>query len=86
MYTDVSLLIDGSWRPAVSGKTMAVLNPATGDPIGNVAHAEKGDLDRALSAAQKGFELWRKVSAFDRYKVMRKAADNLRTAPMRSRP
>jgi len=78
MYTDVSLLIDGSWRPAVSGKTMAVLNPATGDAIGNVAHAEKSDLDLALAAAQKGFELWRKVSAFDRYKVMRKAADNLR--------
>ena len=78
MYTDVSLLIDGSWRPAVSGKTMAVLNPATGDAIGSVAHAEKSDLDLALSAAQKGFELWRKVSAFDRYKVMRKAADNLR--------
>ena len=55
MYTDVSLLIDGSWRPAVSGKTMAVLNPATGDPIGNVAHAEKSDLDLALAAAQKGF-------------------------------
>ena len=78
MYSDVSLLIDGGWRPAVSGKTLAVLNPATGDPIGNVAHAEKADLDLALAAAQKGFEVWRKVSAFERYKVMRKAADNLR--------
>jgi succinate-semialdehyde dehydrogenase/glutarate-semialdehyde dehydrogenase len=78
MYSDVSLLIDGGWRPAVSGKTLAVLNPATGDPIGNVAHAEKTDLDLALAAAQKGFEVWRKVSAFERYKVMRKAADNLR--------
>jgi len=78
MYSDVSLLIDGGWRPAVSGKTLAVLNPATGDPIGNVAHAEKADLDLALAAAQKGFAAWRKVSAFERYKVMRKAADNLR--------
>ena len=63
MYSDVSLLIDGGWRPAVSGKTLAVLNPATGDPIGNVAHAEKADLDLALAAAQKGFAAWRKVSA-----------------------
>jgi succinate-semialdehyde dehydrogenase/glutarate-semialdehyde dehydrogenase len=78
MYSDVSLLIDGGWRPAVSGKTLAVLNPATGDPIGNVAHAEKADLDLALAAAQKGFAAWRKVSAFERYKLMRKAADNLR--------
>src|SRR5262252_7649674 len=78
MYSDVSLLIDGSWCPAVSGKTLPVLNPATGDAIGNVAHAEPADLDLALAAAQKGFDAWRKVPAFERYKIMRKAADNLR--------
>jgi succinate-semialdehyde dehydrogenase / glutarate-semialdehyde dehydrogenase len=78
MYSDVSLMIDNGWRPAVSGKTLPVLNPATGDAIGNVAHAEKADLDLALAAAEKGFAAWRKVPAFERYKVMRKAADNLR--------
>jgi succinate-semialdehyde dehydrogenase/glutarate-semialdehyde dehydrogenase len=78
MYSDVQLFIDGAWRPAVSGKTLAVLNPATGEAIGTVAHAEKADLDQALAAAQKGFAAWRKVSAFDRYKTMRKAADILR--------
>ena len=36
------------------------------------------DLDRALEAAEKGFEVWRRVSAFDRSKLMRKAADLLR--------
>ena len=36
------------------------------------------DLDRALEAADKGFKAWRKVSAFDRSKVMRKAANLLR--------
>ena len=78
MYSDVQLLIDGAWRPAASGKTIPVLNPATGEAIGTVAHAEKADLDLALAAAQKGFAAWRKVSAFDRYKTMRKAADILR--------
>jgi succinate-semialdehyde dehydrogenase / glutarate-semialdehyde dehydrogenase len=78
MYSDVQLFIDGAWRPAVSGKTLTVLNPATGEAIGNVAHAEKADLDLALAAAQKGFAAWRKVPAFERYKVMRKAADILR--------
>jgi succinate-semialdehyde dehydrogenase / glutarate-semialdehyde dehydrogenase len=78
MYSDVSLLIDGGWRPAVSGRTLPVLNPATGDPIGTVAHAERADLDLALTAAAKGFATWRKTSAFERYKLMRKAADNLR--------
>src|SRR5215470_13090487 len=78
MYSNGNLFIDGAWRPAISGKTLPVLNPATGDPIGNVAHAETADLDLALAAAQRGFAAWRKVSAFERYKVMRKAADNLR--------
>ena len=35
-------------------------------------------LDRALAAARKGFEAWRKVSPYDRAKVMRKAADLMR--------
>jgi succinate-semialdehyde dehydrogenase / glutarate-semialdehyde dehydrogenase len=78
MYSDTSLYIDGAWSNSASGKTIAVLNPATGDPIGKVAHADRADLDRALAAAAKGFQAWRKLSAYDRYKIMRKAADNLR--------
>jgi succinate-semialdehyde dehydrogenase/glutarate-semialdehyde dehydrogenase len=78
MYSDVQLFIDGAWRPAASGKTLSVLNPATGEQIGTVAHAEKADLDAALAAAEKGFAAWRKVSAYDRYKVLRKAAEILR--------
>jgi succinate-semialdehyde dehydrogenase / glutarate-semialdehyde dehydrogenase len=78
MYADVLLFIDGTWKKANSGKTIPVLNPATAEPVGTVAHAEKADLDAALSAAQKGFASWRKVSANDRYKLMRKAADVLR--------
>ena len=79
MYSNVNLFIGGAWQPAASGKTLDVLNPATGDPIGTVAHAEKADLDRALAAAEKGFAAWRKVSAHDRYRLMRKAADALRS-------
>lgn len=78
MYPDVQLLIDGTWCKAASGKTIPVVNPATGEQIGTVAHAERADLDRALEAVQKGFNTWRKVSSFDRYKVMRKAAELMR--------
>ncbi len=78
MYSDVLLFIDGHWTKAAGGCTLPVVNPATGEPIGTVAHAEKADLDRALEAADKGFRQWRKVSAFDRAKIMRKAADLLR--------
>ncbi len=44
----------------------------------------RADLDRALAAAAKGFAPWRKVSAHDRYKLMRKAADNVRAGPTKS--
>jgi succinate-semialdehyde dehydrogenase/glutarate-semialdehyde dehydrogenase len=78
MYSDVLLFIDGQWTKAASGRTIPVVNPATGEPIGTVAHADTSDLDRALEAADKGFRAWRKVSAFDRSKIMRKAANVLR--------
>src|SRR5271168_1244081 len=78
MYSDVLLFIDGQWSKAAGGRSIPVVNPATGEPIGTVAHAERADLDQALSAAEKGFQVWRKVSAFDRSKVMRKAANLLR--------
>ena len=78
MYPEVLLHIDGAWTGAQSGKTIPVMNPATGEQNGTVAHAERADLDRALEAAERGFQHWRKVSAFERYKVLRKAAELLR--------
>lgn len=79
MYPDTSLFIDGAWTPSASRKTIPVLNPATGDPVGEVAHADREDLDRALAAAARGFETWRRMSAFERYKIMRRAADIIRS-------
>jgi succinate-semialdehyde dehydrogenase / glutarate-semialdehyde dehydrogenase len=77
-YPDTRLLINGEWSDAVSGKTLDVVNPATGLPIGKVAHAAIADLDRALAAAQRGFEVWRNTSAHERSAVMRRAAALLR--------
>jgi succinate-semialdehyde dehydrogenase/glutarate-semialdehyde dehydrogenase len=73
-YPDTRLLIDNQWVDAQSGKTLDVLNPATGAVIGKVAHASTVDLDRALAAAQKGFAAWRNTSAPERATIMRKAA------------
>ncbi|GAA3980339.1 NAD-dependent succinate-semialdehyde dehydrogenase [Comamonas faecalis] len=73
-YPSTQLFIDGQWQDAADGKSLPVFNPATGKEIGRVAHAGIADLDRALAAAQKGFETWRDVSAFERAKTMRRAA------------
>lgn len=77
-YPNVQLFIDGKWRPAASGRTIPVLNPATEENVGTVAHADKSDLDEALAAAEKGFKAWRVVSPYERSKVMRKAAELIR--------
>jgi succinate-semialdehyde dehydrogenase/glutarate-semialdehyde dehydrogenase len=78
MYPNTQLYIDGAWCAAASGKTLPVMNPATGKQIGTLAHAEKPDLDRALEAARKGFDVWRRISAYERSKIMRKAANLMR--------
>ncbi|HEY0418910.1 MAG TPA: NAD-dependent succinate-semialdehyde dehydrogenase, partial [Acetobacteraceae bacterium] len=77
-YPNTQLFINGQWQDAGDGRTLAVFNPATGKEIGRVAHAGKADLDRALEAAQKGFETWRDMTAADRSKIMRKAAGLMR--------
>ena len=73
-YPHTQLFIDGQWRDATDGRTLAVFNPSTGAEIGRVAHAGKADLDLALEAAHKGFETWRDTPAAARSKVMRAAA------------
>ena len=77
-YPNTQLFIAGKWQDAADGRTLAVHNPATGKEIGRVAHAGKADLDKALEAAQKGFETWRDMTAADRSKIMRKAAGLMR--------
>ncbi|MEJ8824533.1 NAD-dependent succinate-semialdehyde dehydrogenase [Variovorax humicola] len=77
-YPNTQLFLNGQWRDAVAGESLAVFNPATGKEIGRVAHARQADLDLALSAAQQGFETWRDMPAIERSKIMRTAAVLLR--------
>ncbi|WP_137891734.1 NAD-dependent succinate-semialdehyde dehydrogenase [Ramlibacter sp. 2FC] len=77
-YPNTQLFIAGQWRDAADGRSLPVFNPATGQEIGRVAHASKADLDLALAAAQQGFATWRKLPAFERSKIMRRAAGLMR--------
>src|SRR6516164_7658489 len=77
MNSDTQLYIDGQWRKGQGGQA-PVLNPANEETIGSLALADKADLDDALAAAEQGFEKWRRTSAFERSKLMRRAAELLR--------
>jgi succinate-semialdehyde dehydrogenase / glutarate-semialdehyde dehydrogenase len=79
MYSELGLYIDGAWKKNGSGrKGEDVLNPATEKPLAHLPHASTADLDQALEAAKKGFATWRATSAYDRAKIMRKAAELMR--------
>jgi succinate-semialdehyde dehydrogenase/glutarate-semialdehyde dehydrogenase len=78
MYSDLKMYIDGQWLDGHGRKGEDVINPATGKVLALLPHASKADLDTALGAAQKGFQVWKNTSAYERSKIMRKAADLLR--------
>ena len=78
MYTDLALHIDGQWLNGDGRAGEDVINPATEKPLGKLPHASSADLDRALEAAQKGFAVWRATPAYERAKVLRKAAALIR--------
>lgn len=77
-YPNVQLLIDGQWQDAEDERTLPVFNPATNHEIGRAAHAGKADLEKAVQAAQRGFETWRSMTPAERSKIMRKAASYMR--------
>ena len=78
MYPQLSLFIAGEWISPEKRNSQPVLDPATQKPIGTLPHATTEDLDRALAAAEKGFRVWRATSAYDRYRILRKAGQIIR--------
>jgi succinate-semialdehyde dehydrogenase/glutarate-semialdehyde dehydrogenase len=79
MYSELGLYIDGAWRKNGGGnRGEDVLNPATEKPLAHLPHASTSDLDEALESAKKGFAIWKNTSAYDRSKILRKAADLMR--------
>jgi aldehyde dehydrogenase (NAD+) len=72
------LLIDNQWRPAASGRTMEVLNPATEEVVAEVPSAGAADVDAAVSAARAALDgPWGRLSARERGRLVRKLADRL---------
>jgi acyl-CoA reductase-like NAD-dependent aldehyde dehydrogenase len=71
------LLIDGEHVPAADGRTFETLDPSTGQPITQIAHAGAPDVDRAVGAARRALEegAWSKAPAADRGRLMNRLAD-----------
>ena len=73
-YPSLHMIIDGERVSGGGRRAHAVVNPATGETIGELPLAEAADLDRALETAAKGFRIWRKSSPQQRAAVLQGAA------------
>lgn len=71
------LFIDGEFVGAEGGASLDVFNPATGEKISKIADASKADVDRAVAAARKAFESFRRTSVYERSALLNKIADVL---------
>jgi aldehyde dehydrogenase (NAD+)/phenylacetaldehyde dehydrogenase len=64
--------------PAASGRRFSTTNPATGEPLADIAEAGREDLDRAVAAARAAFEgAWSAMKPRERGRILIKAADRL---------
>jgi phenylacetaldehyde dehydrogenase len=70
------LLIDGDWVDAAGGETFETLDPATGEPLAEVARGEAEDIDRAVKAARRAFEgPWSKLNPSERGRIVHRIGD-----------
>ncbi|MFM6830576.1 MAG: NAD-dependent succinate-semialdehyde dehydrogenase [Novosphingobium sp.] len=73
-YPSLHMIIDGERIAGGGRRTHAVINPATGETIGELPLADAADLDRALETAAKGFRIWRESTPQQRAAVLQGAA------------
>ena len=78
MYDKFGQFINGKWVMSSSGETYDVINPATEEILGKASKANEKDIDMALQSAQKGFEIWKNTSPWERSKVIRKISELIR--------
>jgi succinate-semialdehyde dehydrogenase/glutarate-semialdehyde dehydrogenase len=71
------LFIGGEWRPAASGKTFTVEDPATGEALCEVADGDGTDATAALDAAVDAQEAWAARPPRERGEILRRTYELL---------
>src|SRR5262249_6730088 len=71
------LFIDGQWADARSGRVFPTPNPATGEPLANIAEGDAEDIDRAVKAARRAFEEgpWGRMTPSERGRIIWRIGD-----------
>ncbi len=71
------LLINGEWTAGSTGRTIPVLNPATGEEIATIADAAPSDAVAALDAACAAGPAWAATAPRQRGEILRRAFDEV---------
>lgn len=71
------LLIDGTWRPSSSGRTIPVEDPASGGTICEVADADTGEALAALAAADEKRHDWASTPPRERSEILRRTYEKM---------
>lgn len=69
----MKMYVAGQWIDT-AGK-IEVRNPYDNSVLDTVPRADKGDVERALQSAERGARAMAKLSGYDRWKILRKAAE-----------
>ena len=78
MYEKFGQFIDGKWQQSSNGETYEVINPATEEIIGKASKANSQDVQRALKSAQRGLQIWKNTSPWERSKIIRRISELIR--------
>ncbi|MFQ5838185.1 MAG: aldehyde dehydrogenase family protein [Thermoplasmata archaeon] len=74
------LFVDGKWVESSSGSTFTTHNPATNEPLAEVAQAEKEDVDLAVESSRRAFagKEWQRMDPSDRGRILFRIASIIR--------
>lgn len=78
MNMSYSQWIAGEFRQGSCAQHFIVINPSTGQPLGDYAHATQADVQAAIDAAGEALRTWRKTSALERSTMLRRVAALMR--------
>jgi succinate-semialdehyde dehydrogenase/glutarate-semialdehyde dehydrogenase len=72
-----TMIIEGERAKAASGETYEIRNPATGEVVDEVPAGGAEDVERAVTAAEKAFSSWSRVTPNERARILHKAAEHM---------
>jgi acyl-CoA reductase-like NAD-dependent aldehyde dehydrogenase len=69
--------LDGRFEATTGERHLAVINPATEEPLASLRSASRADVDRAFAAARRAFASWAATPAAARADALRRIATGL---------